>query len=135
MSKKLAPLALLPLLAACTSAEDVANEAALMYSAPFMAVSKPGGCESKLKVAQELYKLQEKDYAEVKSKVDGVKDDAEFKAQLKKQVEEVQGSAAARGFAAQCQAESVELAKIADKTAADLGISAQIESWTPDPGV
>ena len=115
--------------AACTSAEDVAGEAALMYSAPFLAVSNAGDCDHKIGVARELHKMQKDDHVEVKGKVDGVKDDPAFAKKLKAEVEKVQKSAASKGFQEDCPAESKELATIVADTAKALGIDSMVSAW------
>ncbi len=121
-------------LAACTSPEDAATKASITYAAPFLAVAEDttGTCASKLKVAEELYKLEEPDFPKVKEMVGKVKGDEKFKAKMKSEVDRIHNGGVAKGYLEKCPTEAAALAKIVANTADAIGVSDVVPPWPGD---
>jgi hypothetical protein len=120
-------------LAGCKNPEDTATKAAITYGAPFLGVAEDttGTCESKLKVAEELYKLEQDRHTEIKDLVAKVKDDEKFKAKLKSEVDRFQNSRVAKEFPEKCPKEAEKLAKIVADTSDAIGITDLVPAWPP----
>ncbi|MFO0547696.1 MAG: hypothetical protein U0271_04860 [Polyangiaceae bacterium] len=120
----------------CKKPEDEAARVSITYSAPFLAVAEDstGTCESKLKVAEELYKLEEPKFGETKAIVEKWKSDEKFKAKLKSEVEKVQTSGIAKSYPKACPKEAEKLAKIVSDTASAIGVADLVPAWSGKPG-
>ncbi|MBL9028059.1 MAG: hypothetical protein JNL21_38060 [Myxococcales bacterium] len=117
----------------CTNPEDAALKAAITYGAPFLGVAEDttGTCESKLKVAEELYKMEKDRHTEIKGLVDKVKGDEKFKAKLKSEVDRFQNSPVAKSYLEKCPKEAEKLAQIVADTADAIGVTDLVPAWPP----
>jgi hypothetical protein len=132
-TSKILALACLSGLVACTNPEDAAVKAAITYGAPFLGVAEDttGTCESKLKVAEELYKLEKDRHSEMKALVDKVKGDEKFKAKFKTEAARFSDSPVAKSYLEKCPKEAEKLAKIVSDTADAIGVSDLAPAWPP----
>lgn len=130
---KLLACTFLSSLAACTNPEDAAVKAAITYGAPFLGVAEDttGTCESKLKVAEELHKLEKDRHTEIKGIVEKVKGDEKFKAKLKAEAARFTDSPVAKSYLEKCPKEAEKLAKIVADTADAIGVSDLVDPWPP----
>jgi hypothetical protein len=132
MPRALAPLlvAVLILLPACQSAEEVGEQAGIEYIAPFLGVAeaRTGGCDSQLDVAKHMLDLGKAQRAELKPKVEKVKGDEAFEKALLALADKANGSTLQR-FAQECPTHAAELTKIAKQTADEIGVGDIVPAW------
>jgi hypothetical protein len=132
MPRALSPLllAILPLLPACQSAEEIGEQAGIEYIAPFLGVAEAqtDGCDSQLEVARHMLDLGKEQRAELKPKVEKVKGDEAFKTALLGMAEKTNGSTLQR-FATECPTQAAELTKIAKQTADEIGVGDLVPAW------
>jgi hypothetical protein len=122
----------LTILPACESAEDIGEHAGLEYIGPFIGVAEAQtqGCDSQLEVAKHMLDLGATQRAELKPKVEKVKNDEAFKKALLGLTDKTNGSTLQR-FAADCPTQAAEFAKIAKQTAEELAIADLVPAWPP----